>query len=501
MNFPQGFLAKYQAQLSETDFDEFVQYCQKPLRKSIRVNTLKISVADFLQIAKEKDWELEQIPWCESGFWIERENREESLGNSIEHFLGLFYIQEASSMLPPEILNPQPNEIVLDMAAAPGSKTTQLAGKMQNQGVLVSNEPIVKRIKGMVSNLERLGASCAVVSRKEGQFFGENAPNFFDKILLDAPCTGEGTVRKDSKALDNWSQENIEGMARLQKQLIKSAFEALKPGGEMVYSTCTLAKEENQEVIQYLLQEFQGNAELVPFFLVPLEKGDTGGLKPKEELQNPPNPLYQGGFNASGMFTVWPQLFDSEGFFVAKIRKNFKTEFEKPKKQNHFVSKYRVLRNNEIDLIQAVLVEQFGYIEKLVKNYKLYQKENQIYFCPKEIRSIDEKVYLERRGFEVGEFLHKRNGATEFKINHLGITLLGKDFTKNVLELSEEEVQKYLKGENIELDSCLRRNDNLWGGVFPQDGLVVLKYRNVIFGKGLLKANSIKNQIPRYLIW
>ena len=464
--FPQEFLDKYQAQLSQTDFEQFLEYCQKPLRKSIRVNTLKISVADFLKIAEEKDWELTQISWCKEGFWIEREDRSESLGNSIEHFLGLFYIQEASSMIPPEILNPQPGERVLDMAAAPGSKTSQLAAKMQNQGVLVSNEPVVKRIKGMVSNIERLGAICSVVSRKEGQYFGENAVNFFDKILLDAPCTGEGTVRKDSKALDNWSQENIEGMSRLQKQLIRAAFESLKPDGEMVYSTCTLATEENEEVVNYLLEEFKGNAELVTFKL---------------------------GKEEAGMHTIWPQLYDSEGFFVAKIRKNEKTEnaFKSKKKGRHFTSKYRVLRNNEVAIIQDYLEKRFNCTEKLVTLYKLYQKENQIYFCPKDIRVVDERVYLERRGFHVGEFLHKRNGSIEFKIHHLGVTVLGDKLVKNIVDITEDQVKKYMKGQNLDYQN----KDEI------ENGVVGLKYRNVLFGKGLLKNNTIKNQIPRYLIW
>jgi len=514
--FPQGFLDKYQAQLSKADFDQFLEFCQKPLRKSIRVNTLKISVEDFQKIAEEKGWELEAIPWCEEGFWIERENRDEPLGNSIEHFLGLFYIQEASSMIPPEILNPQPGERVLDMAAAPGSKTTQLAAKMQNKGVLVSNEPVVKRIKGMVSNLERLGASCVVVSRKDGQFFGENAPNFFDKILLDAPCTGEGTVRKDPKALENWSQENIEGMARLQKQLIKSAFEALKPGGEMVYSTCTLAREENEEVVEYLLEEFEGNAELVPFSLKSPLRG-LGGVEKVEEKKHvatkninlekdfsttpAQNNLKGAGSGRNdalyGMITIWPQIFDSEGFFVAKIRKNEKTEFKKLKKKKHFTSKYRVLRNNEVELIQAYLEERFGYTRKLVNLFKLYQKENQVYFCPKEIREIDKRIYLERRGFHVGEFLHKRSGITEFKIHHLGITILGDKFTKNILKLKEGELKKYLKGENLDLDSGQARMTE--AGL--DNGVVVLKYRGVVLGKGLLKGENVKNQIPRYLIW
>ncbi len=545
--FPQGFLDKYQAQLSKADFDQFLEFCQKPLRKSIRVNTLKISVEDFQKIAEEKGWELEPIPWCEEGFWIERENRDEPLGNSIEHFLGLFYIQEASSMIPPEILNPQLGERVLDMAAAPGSKTTQLAAKMQNEGVLASNEPVVKRIKGMVSNLERLGASCVVVSRKDGQFFGENTPNFFDKILLDAPCTGEGTVRKDPKALENWSQENIEGMARLQKQLIKSAFEALKPGGVMVYSTCTLAREENEEVVEYLLEEFEGNAELVPFSLKPPLRG-VGGVEDgevqseenfvilassaarkspesksqvEEDFSTTPaqDNLKGAGFGRNdavcGMMTIWPQLFDSEGFFVAKIRKNEKTEFKKLKKKKHFTSKYRVLRNNEVELIQEYLEERFAYTRKLVNLFKLYQKENQVYFCPKEIREIDKRIYLERRGFHVGEFLHKRSGITEFKIHHLGITILGDKFTKNILKLREGEVKKYLKGESIEIknEKLKMKNGRTplrgQGGVVDDEvqsdnlsnGVVVLKYRGVVLGKGLLKGENVKNQIPRYLIW
>lgn len=489
MNFPQPFLDKYSRLLPKKDFDEFIAYCKKTLRKSIRVNTLKISVKDFQKITAEKGWELTPIPWCESGFWIDRENKEKPLGTSIEHFLGLFYIQEASSMIPPEVLNPQPGDRVLDMAAAPGSKTTQLATKMKNEGVIIANEPVVKRIKGLVSNLERLGTYSVVVNRKEGQFFEETTPNFFDKILLDAPCTGEGTVRKDQKALDNWSQENIEGMSKLQKQLIKSAFKALKPGGEMVYSTCTLAREENEEVVEYLLNEFPDNAKLIPIILL-----SSDVIRESQSSGN------------NGMLRIWPQQYDSEGFFVAKIKKQSKTEkvfknSKNQKKQKHFSSKYKVLRNEEVDVLQEVLEERFGYKEQLTKQFKIHQKEGSVYLCPLQIKEIDEKIYLERKGMQIGEFLHKRSGITEFKIHHLGVTLLGDKFQKNVIELSEAEVRKYLKGENLTLSHPASSCHSCEGENLLSDGIIALKYRNTIFTKGLLNGKNIKNQIPRYLIW
>jgi len=283
---------------------DFIAACQRPLRKSIRVNTLKVTIEEFTQRAQQKGWQLEPVPWCEEGFWIEADESEVPLGNSAEHMSGLFYIQEASSMMPVSALfldQQQEFTSVLDMAAAPGSKTTQIASKMNNQGVLVANEFSSSRVKVLHANIERCGVRNAALSNFDGRVFGGWLPEQFDAVLIDAPCSGEGTVRKDADAMKNWSKESVISISDTQKDLIESAFHALKPGGVMVYSTCTLNIEENQQVCHHLKETF-GDA---------VEFESLATLFPNADK----------ALTEEGFLHIFPQVYDCEGFFVARLRK------------------------------------------------------------------------------------------------------------------------------------------------------------------------------------
>jgi len=197
--------------LAELLMDDFIAACQRPLRRSLRVNTLKISVIDFLALVQAYDWRLEPIPWCAEGFWIDREDEELPLGSSAENLIGLFYIQEASSMLPVSVLfadGGKPHR-VLDIAAAPGSKTIQIAALMNNKGGIVANEYSSSRVKVLHANLSRSGVKNVALTHFDGRVFGAALPESFDAILLDAPCSCEGVVRKDPDAMGHWSPESV----------------------------------------------------------------------------------------------------------------------------------------------------------------------------------------------------------------------------------------------------------------------------------------------------
>ncbi len=211
--FPDAFLTQMREAMPSTlSFDDFLAACQRPLRRSIRVNTLKISVADFLQLTAPYGWTLTPIPWCEEGFWIERDNEDAlPLGSTAEHLSGLFYIQEASSMLPVAALFADDNapQRVMDVAAAPGSKTTQIAARMNNEGAILANEFSASRVKVLHANISRCGISNVALTHFDGRVFGAAVPEMFDAILLDAPCSGEGVVRKDPDALKTGHQKAI----------------------------------------------------------------------------------------------------------------------------------------------------------------------------------------------------------------------------------------------------------------------------------------------------
>ncbi|RCJ85573.1 16S rRNA (cytosine(1407)-C(5))-methyltransferase RsmF, partial [Klebsiella pneumoniae] len=303
--FPEAFLAQMRAAMpAHLSFDDFIAACQRPLRRSIRVNTLKISVDDFLSLVAPYGWQLAPVPWCAEGFWIEREDDDAlPLGSTAEHLSGLFYIQEASSMLPVAALfadNRQP-ERVMDVAAAPGSKTTQIAARMGNAGGILANEFSASRVKVLHANISHCGISNVALTHFDGRVFGAALPETFDAILLDAPCSGEGVVRKDADALKNWSPESNLDIAATQRELIDSAFHALRPGGTLVYSTCTLNREENQSVIEWLLSRYPQAVEILP--LGELFPGAADAL------------------TAEGFLHVFPQIYDCEGFFVARLRK------------------------------------------------------------------------------------------------------------------------------------------------------------------------------------
>lgn len=243
MNINADFL-KYHSKFGSDWNDMFLDYLKKPRRKSIRVNTLKIS-PDIL--FRKFKCDHEKIKWCRSGYYVNL-NRP---GNTIEHTIGYIYVQEASSMIPAEALEVCDGMSVLDLCAAPGSKTTQIA-EMNVNGTIVANEFDGKRIKALVSNINRMGVSNCIMTKYDGCSFPQRN---FDRVLADVPCSEVGTARKNNEILKIWNVNYVKRISNLQKKLILSAFECLKKGGVMVYSTCTTTTEENEDVVEFLLEK------------------------------------------------------------------------------------------------------------------------------------------------------------------------------------------------------------------------------------------------------
>jgi len=324
IKFKEKFIERYS---KLTDFKIFKKYSLTYLRRSIRVNTLKISV-EKLKKRLEKDWLLTSIPWCKEGFWIrwktlkefsasqnlqskflgEHKGKERrDIGNLPEHTLGYIYVQEAASMIPPLVLNPKPGELVLDMCSSPGSKASQIAQYMNNKGLLIANDYKGDRMKPLGINIQRMGISNTIITLMEGRFF----KNFkFDKILVDAPCSGTGTIRKSLKTLLIWNPNIVKRLCGTQKQLLETAFNNLKKGGTLVYSTCSLEPEEDEGVINYFLEKYP-NAELQEINLPGLKRSPAI-LEFEGNKYNP---------EVKKCLRIWPQDNDTEGFFVAKIKK------------------------------------------------------------------------------------------------------------------------------------------------------------------------------------
>ncbi len=279
--------------------------------RSFRVNELVISPEKLLQFPIFKDAVVEQTTWDPSIFKIKKGNIS---GECLEHFAGLFYLQNLSSTLPVTVLAPEEGDTVLDMCASPGSKTTQAAIKMKNLGTLIANDISWKRLMPLSANLSRLGLSNAIITRTQGQMFGSSYPEYFDKIILDAPCSGEGSWYKHNNTKACFKQSFVKKCTNTQKDLAVSAFKALKPGGTMVYSTCTFSIEENEEVVDFILKFSSGNLKVAEINL------DIPGRA--EGILYHKNNFFHSDINKC--VRIYPHRTGLPGFFLSKLVKSGK---------------------------------------------------------------------------------------------------------------------------------------------------------------------------------
>ena len=305
IEFKQRFIERYS---KLTEWETFKAISLTYLRRSIRVNTLKISIEECKKSLEKQGWSLKQVPWCKEGFWVEHESGRLDIGNTVDHSIGYYYVQEAASMIPPIVLGPKPDEIILDMCAAPGSKTTQIAQYMHNKGILIANDYEGLRLQPLGINIQRMGITNTIITLMEGRFF-KNANIEFDRILVDAPCSGTGTIRKSLKTIINWNPNAVRRLAGQQKLLIETAFQILKEKGTMVYSTCSLEPEEDEGIINYLLEKYE-NAKLEEIKL---------DIKRSEPVLEFEGKTYNQEIKKC--LRIWPQDNDTEGFFVSKIKK------------------------------------------------------------------------------------------------------------------------------------------------------------------------------------
>lgn len=282
---PEAFLQRMEAQLG-SEYPAFLESLERPRAVALRFNPMKGErpVLPFVGAP---------VPWEPEGFYYDPETRP---GLHVYHEAGVYYLQEASAMAPVALLDPKPGERVCDLCAAPGGKTTQIAGRMLGQGFLVCNEINPKRAKILSRNIERMGVANALVTNEHPETLASRFPGFFDRVLVDAPCSGEGMFRKEEAAVTDWSQETVQMCARRQREILDSAARLVRPGGRLVYSTCTFAPEEDEETVAAFLES---HPEFAP--------------EPVEA------PWFVPGENAS--YRMWPHKLLGEGHFAAVLRK------------------------------------------------------------------------------------------------------------------------------------------------------------------------------------
>ena len=369
---------------------------------------------------------------------------EHQLGKSIYFDCGLYYIQEPSAMLVSYLLNPNENDRIIDLCAAPGGKSCSTALKCK---YLLSNDYSSSRSNILSENIERMGLDNVIVTNNEVKYLADNLQGQFDKVILDAPCSGEGMFRKSNEVYEDWSIEKVNGLAKLQKELILDAYRLLKKDGIMVYSTCTYEIQENEETIKYLLDNT--NASLIKI----------------EE-----NPSFIRGFGLNESIRLIPPFNKGEGHFICLIKCN----------DEHGTSKLNV-KLNYITNKDYTIYQKF---EKEFLNIKfdrsrIINNNNHLHYLPKDY-IFTSKLNIKRLGLDLGEIKKDR-----FVPSHALIRYLNKEQVKNTVELNEEEILSYLKGNTINKE-C-------------NNGYIMVCFNNIPVGLGKVSNNTIKNHYPKGL--
>ncbi|KOY13302.1 RsmB/NOP family class I SAM-dependent RNA methyltransferase [Paenibacillus xylanivorans] len=311
VQLPSIFAERMKSLLGD-EFEQFMKSYEQSPHAGLRVNTLKISLEQFEEIAP---YDMRPIPWCGTGFYVPHGVKP---GLHPYYHAGLYYIQEPSAMAPVELLNVKPGERVLDLCAAPGGKTTQIAAKLQGKGVLVTNDIHAERTKALAKNVELYGVRNAVVLNESPERIAKAFPHYFDKVLIDAPCSGEGMFRKDEDMVKSWENHSVEKCVLMQRDILETAAKLLAPGGTIVYSTCTFAPEENEAMIAEFLN-------INPDFFVKVIP-ETAGFAPgrpdwvRQMLPDTAEENESVLDQTRGTARLWPHLLEGEGHYVAVLQ-------------------------------------------------------------------------------------------------------------------------------------------------------------------------------------
>lgn len=408
MNLPIQFQENMKKILKD-EYDDYLLSFERPHYNGLRVNTYKIKVEDFLKISP---FALETVPWCKSGFYYDSSKYQPA--KHPYYYAGLYYLQEPSAMLPAEILDIEEGDIVFDGCAAPGGKSSQLLAKMSEDSFLISNDISISRCYPLNKNLQLTGRDNYMVISSDITNLASRFENSFDKILIDVPCSGEGMFRKDNSLIKSWLEKGNEYYQNIQKEIVGSVLKMLKPGGKMVYSTCTFSPTEDEEMIEFMLDKCQD------LQVLPIDRFEGFACGSSERTKN--------------AVKLFPHKIKGEGHFVALLQKG------STKLSNKCVENREVLPPLELSSF-------FQLIRKKWFNGTFRKINDRYYFCKDNNLDFD-KIRIVNSGLYLGNLKNKR-----FEPSNALALSLKKDEFKNVLNLKSDDVRliKYLKGETIEV--------------------------------------------------
>lgn len=426
--------------LLQDEYEDYLQSFDHERYYGLRINTLKISVEEFLKISPFK---LKPIPWTNDGFYYSSEDKP---SKHPYYYAGLYYLQEPSAMLPAQVLPINENDVVLDTCAAPGGKSTKLATKLNHTGLLISNDISSSRCQGLLKNIELFGCDNAWVTSEDLTNMEEHYPETFDKILVDAPCSGEGMFRKEPDLIKSWIEKDDTFYPPIQKNILNAAISMLKPGGSIVYSTCTFSIHENEEVIQDVLDKHPD------LHLVPINKID--GMMP--------------GINMEECVRLYPHKIKGEGHFVALLVKDGETKHKK----------VRLEPSDKLD----DCVTDFLKLIHLNKGTIKVKKDKVIWL------NTDFQAYKGYRVLRSGLLLGQLKGKHFEPSQSLALALCPKQF-KNILNFSieDERVIKYLKGETLDVKDLDSKTS----------GWTLVCVNNFPLGFAKLSKGSLKNKYAK----
>ncbi len=476
------------------EFDSFIREYENSNDQALRFNPLKKGFqtereTDYLSalgIAKqaERDPDREEsppegkasprrVPWEEHA-WYYEESESVRPGRHMFHELGLYYIQEPSAMSAAALLDPRPKERVLDLCAAPGGKSGQLASRMRQEGVLVCNEIHPQRCRILSSNIERMGIANAMVLNEDALALPERFPEYFDRILTDAPCSGEGMFRKNPEAVKEWSKDHVIMCAARQQKILDAAAGMLKQGGTLVYSTCTFSPEENEQVISRFLLEHKD-------FYIPDVRSEWFAAGRTDWADS--------GKDLDRTFRLWPHRLHGEGHYAAVLKKKAAEGMvtepgakKKKKSGNTQDQPDRSQRKLLDEFLSETVCEQTG---KFLTEGRLLLFGDQLYRLPGELAGLNLKgMKIERPGLALGTFRKNR-----FEPSHALALWLGREEVRICLDLKPEEeaARAWFRGEalNAQLPRgwCLVCIDGFSAGWGKSDGRTVKNH----YPKGLRK--------------
>lgn len=466
IDFPEAFL-KRMAGLLGKDYPRFFASLYQPAISGLRVNTLKLSPEAFVN---RSPYHLTPITWCSAGFIIhDDQDYEISAGKHPYHLAGLYYLQEPSAMTAAEILAPQPGEKILDLCAAPGGKATHLAALMNGSGILIANEIHPKRVWDLAENLERCGVNNAIITNETPKRLADHFGEYFDRVLVDAPCSGEGMFRKAAIARQEWKAELVSHCAKRQSAILDQAARLVVPGGFLAYTTCTFSPEENEGVINHFLNKYK------EFALVSIRK--SAGFQPaRPDWINLPS-----SDRVSQAIRIWPHLSSAEGHFIASFVKHDSLEKDKHLGfATHAVSKIKILKEDR-------------------ENYIEFNE-----FCHANLSiSLDDRVLL-KKGSYLYRLPNEPPEITGIKVIHPGWWLgaIKKDrFTPS------HSFAMGLKDENVRFVRSFNHDDPkligyLSGNSFAdkgENGWILIMVEGFPIGWGKRVKNVLKNFYPRGL--